>query len=74
MSKPGRYAHFGSKQELHLATEAEAGGILAEEAARAGRAARAGLAQLPAVREAHFDYPSAPPFPAAASSLPRHRR
>ena len=46
MSKTGRYAHFGSKQELHLATVAEAGRILGEEAARA---ARAGLAQLPAV-------------------------
>ena len=74
MSKTGRYAHFGSKQELHLATVAEAGRILAEEAARAARAARAGLAQLPAVCEAYFDYPSAAPFPAAASSRPRHRR
>jgi len=58
MSKTGRYAHFGSKQEPHLATVAEAGRILAEEAARA---ARAGLAQLRTVCEAHFDYPSAAP-------------
>ena len=34
MSKTGQYAHLGSKQELHLATVAEAGRILAEEAAR----------------------------------------
>ena len=34
MSKSGLYAHFGSKQELQLATVEEAGRILAEEVVR----------------------------------------
>jgi AcrR family transcriptional regulator len=34
LSKSGLYAHFGSKQELQLATVEEAGRILAEEVVR----------------------------------------
>jgi AcrR family transcriptional regulator len=34
MSKSGLYAHYGSKQELQLATVQEAGRILAEEVVR----------------------------------------
>jgi AcrR family transcriptional regulator len=34
MSTSGLYAHFGSKQELQLATVEEAGRILAEEVVR----------------------------------------
>jgi len=34
MSKSGLYAHFGSKQELQLATVEEADRILAEEVVR----------------------------------------
>ena len=56
MSKSGLYAHFGSKQELQLATVEEADRILAEEVVRPALAAPPGLAQLVAVCEAFFDY------------------
>jgi AcrR family transcriptional regulator len=56
MSKSGLYAHFGSKQELQLATVEEAGRILAEEVTQPALAAPPGLAQLVAVCEAFFDY------------------
>ena len=56
MSKSGLYAHFGSKQELQLATVEEAGRILDEEVVQPALAAPPGLAQLVAVCEAFFDY------------------
>ena len=56
MSKSGLYAHFGSKQELQLATVEEAGRILAEEVVQPALAAPPGLAQLVAVCDAFFDY------------------
>jgi len=56
MSKSGLYAHFGSKQELQLATVQEAERIFAEEVAQPALAAPPGLAQLVAVCEAFFDY------------------
>ena len=56
MSKSGLYAHFGSKQELQLATVEEAGRILAEEVTQPALAAPPGLAQLVAVCDAFFDY------------------
>jgi AcrR family transcriptional regulator len=56
MSKSGLYAHFGSKQELQLATVEEAGRIFADEVVQPALAAPAGLAQLVAVCEAFFDY------------------
>jgi AcrR family transcriptional regulator len=56
MSKSGLYAHFGSKQELQLATVEEAGRILDEEVVQPALAAAPGLAQLVAVCEAFFDY------------------
>ena len=46
MSKSGLYAHFGSKQELQLATVREAGRIFAEEVVQPARDAPPGLAQL----------------------------
>jgi AcrR family transcriptional regulator len=56
MSKSGLYAHFGSKQELQLATVAEAGRIFADEVVAPALAAPAGLAQLAAVCEAFFEH------------------
>ena len=44
MSKSGLYAHFGSKQELQLATVEEAGRIFTDEVVRPALAAPAGLA------------------------------
>jgi AcrR family transcriptional regulator len=63
MSKSGLYAHFGSKQELQLATVDEAGRIFAEEVVQPALAAPAGLAQLVAVCEAFFDHLQRRTFP-----------
>ena len=63
MSKSGLYAHFGSKQELQLATVQEAERIFAEEVAQPAHAAAPGLAQLVAVCEAFFDYLQRHTFP-----------
>jgi AcrR family transcriptional regulator len=63
MSKSGLYAHFGSKQELQLATVAEAERIFAEEVIQPALAARPGLAQLAAACEAFFGYLQRRVFP-----------
>ena len=63
MSKSGLYAHFGSKQELQLATVEEAGQIFAEEVVQPALAAPPGLAQLVAVCEAFFEYLQRRTFP-----------
>jgi AcrR family transcriptional regulator len=63
MSKSGLYAHFGSKQELQLATVEEAERIFAEEVVQPALAARPGLAQLAAVCEAFFGYVQRRVFP-----------
>src|SRR5262249_22445605 len=63
MSKSGLYAHFGSKQELQLATVQEAGRIFADEVVKPAIAAPAGLAQLVAVCEAFFDHLQRRTFP-----------
>jgi AcrR family transcriptional regulator len=63
MSKSGLYAHFGSKQELQLATVQEADRIFQEEVAQPALAAAPGLAQLVAVCEAFFDYLQRHTFP-----------
>ncbi len=63
MSKSGLYAHFGSKQELQLATVAEAERIFDEEVVQPALAARPGLAQLAAVCEAYLDYLQRRVFP-----------
>ncbi|HZY08656.1 MAG TPA: TetR/AcrR family transcriptional regulator, partial [Ilumatobacteraceae bacterium] len=49
MSKSGIYAHFGSKQDLQLATVDEAGRIFQAEVIEPALAAAPGLAQLVAV-------------------------
>src|ERR1700740_2025899 len=46
MSKSGLYAHFGTKQELQLATVDEAERILTEEVVRPALEASPGLGQL----------------------------
>jgi AcrR family transcriptional regulator len=63
MSKSGLYAHFGSKQELQLATVQEAGRIFAAEVVRPALAAAPGLAQLAAVCEAFFEHLERRTFP-----------
>src|SRR5690349_23868813 len=56
MSKSGLYAHFGSKQELQLATVEEAERIFDEHVVQPALAARPGRAQLAAACEAYFGY------------------
>jgi AcrR family transcriptional regulator len=63
ISKSGLYAHFGSKQELQLATVEEAERVLAAEVVQPALAASPGLAQLTAVCEAFFSYVERRVFP-----------
>jgi AcrR family transcriptional regulator len=63
MTKSGLAAHFGSKQELQLATVAEAERILQAEVVQPALAARPGLAQLAAACEAYFSYVQRRVFP-----------
>src|SRR5262245_15266910 len=63
ISKSGLYAHFGSKQELQLATIDEAERILNAEVVEPALAARPGLAQLAAVCEAFLGYVQRRVFP-----------
>src|SRR5215207_6934064 len=56
MSKSGVYAHFGSKQDLQLATIDEAGRIFQDEVLEPALAAAPGLAQVVALCDAFFDY------------------
>jgi AcrR family transcriptional regulator len=63
MSKSGLYAHFGSKQELQLATVDEAERIFNEEVIAPALAARPGLDQLAAACEAYFGYLERRVFP-----------
>ncbi|MFL6206403.1 MAG: TetR/AcrR family transcriptional regulator [Acidimicrobiales bacterium] len=63
MSKSGLYAHFGSKQDLQLATVEEAGRIFQAEVIDPALAAPAGVPQLIAVCEAFFDHLAGRTFP-----------
>jgi AcrR family transcriptional regulator len=63
MSKSGLYAHFGSKQELQLATVEAADRIFQEVVVQPALAAPPGLAQMVAVCEAFFDYLQRHTFP-----------
>ena len=63
MSKSGLYAHFGSKEELQLATVAEAERILDAEVIEPALAAEPGRAQLAAVCEAYLGYVQRHVFP-----------
>src|SRR6202012_2692718 len=63
MSKSGLYAHFGTKQELQLATVDEAERILTEEVVQPALEASPGLGQLAAACEAVFSYVERRVFP-----------
>jgi len=63
MSKSDLRAHFGSNQELQLATVAEAARVFDEEVVQPALAATAGLGQLAAVCEAFFAHLERHTFP-----------
>jgi AcrR family transcriptional regulator len=63
ISKSGLYAHFGSKQDLQLATVEEAERILTAEVIRPALAARPGLGQLAAACQAYLSYVERRVFP-----------
>ena len=63
MSKSGIYAHFGSKQDLQLATVDEAGRIFQSEVIEPALGAPPGLGQLVAVCDAFFEYLARRTFP-----------
>jgi AcrR family transcriptional regulator len=63
MSKSGIYAHFGSKQDLQLATVDEAERIFQAEVIEPALAAAEGLTQLVALCDAFFDYLAKRTFP-----------
>src|SRR5689334_7641438 len=73
ISKSGLYAHFGSKQELQLATIEEAERILDDEVVQPALAAAPGLGRLAAACEAFLSYVERRVFPGgcffAATSL-----
>ena len=63
MSKSGLYAHFGSKQELQLATVEEAGRIFADEVVQPALAAPAGGGQAGGGVRGVLRPPGAPHLP-----------
>ena len=63
MSKSGLYAHFGSKQELQMATVEEAGTIFQAEVVGPALAAEPGRDQLVAICDAFFDHLARRTFP-----------
>jgi AcrR family transcriptional regulator len=63
MSKSGLYAHFGSKEELQLATVAEAERILTAEVIEPALAAAPGVEQLRTACESFFSYVERRVFP-----------
>jgi AcrR family transcriptional regulator len=56
LSKSGLYAHFGSKEELQLATVDEAARIFQTEVLQPALAAEKGVARLFAVTDAYLDH------------------
>jgi len=63
MSKSGVYAHFGSKQDLQLATVEEADRIFQAEVVEPAMAAAPGLGQVIAICDAFFDHLRRRTFP-----------
>jgi len=63
MSKSGIYAHFGSKQDLQLATVDEARQIFQSQVIEPALKAPAGLDQVVGVCDAFFDYLARRTFP-----------
>ena len=68
MSKSGLFAHFGSKEELQLATIEEARQRYAREVIAPACAAGSGIIRLHALCEAFLSYLSVPCSPEDASS------
>lgn len=79
MSKGGLYAHFGSKEDLQLATVDAAGVIFAAEVIEPALRAEPGVPQLLAFCDAYFDhlqrltFPGGCFFAAAALEMGTHR-
>ena len=63
LSKSGLYAHFGSKQELQLATVDQADQMFEAEVIQPALRAPAGLSQLVAICDAFFDHLQRHTFP-----------
>src|SRR5271170_28924 len=63
LSKSGLYAHFGSKQELQLATVDQADQMFEAEVIQPALRAPAGLSQLVAICDAFFDHLRRRTFP-----------
>jgi AcrR family transcriptional regulator len=63
ISKSGLFAHFGSKEELQLATVEEAGVVFTDEVLRPGLKAAKGIGRLWALCNAHLSYQKRGVFP-----------
>src|SRR5256714_5845654 len=63
ISKSGLFAHFGSKEELQLATVEEAGRIFTQEVLRPGLKPPAGLGRLWAMCSSYLSYLKRGVFP-----------
>src|SRR3954453_10050871 len=63
MSKSGLFAHFGSKEELQLATIETADSVFDEQVRAAGSQANPGLERLKALLEAYLRYVESGIFP-----------
>jgi len=63
ISKSGLFAHFGSKQELEIATIEAAGRVFADDVVKPGLAAPAGIRRLVALTEAFLSHVERRVFP-----------
>ena len=63
ISKSGLFAHFGSKEELQLATVEEAGRVFTDEVLRPGLKAPAGLGRVWAMCNSYLSYLKRAVFP-----------
>jgi len=63
MSKSGLFAHFGSKEELQLATIETADGIFDEQVRTAAKPDQGGLERLHALLDAYLSYVESGTFP-----------
>ena len=63
MSKSGLFAHFGSKEELQLATIENANGIFDEQVLDPAARASSGIERLKALTDSYLDYVEAGTFP-----------
>jgi AcrR family transcriptional regulator len=63
MSKSGLFAHFGSKEDLQLATIETANGIFDEQVLDPAAKASGGLERLKALTDSYLDYVEAGTFP-----------